>query len=244
MSTTMPQNVQPLTDAGLAFNDLLQEVIDTPPAIVTRASNLADMVAAISIEDDDDYELACEDLADIKAHFNDVEAIRKGMKAPIIEAGKSLDAFFKAPLEYCKNAESALKSHIKKHMDKIEAAAVVATKVAEKAKSDAIEHAREHGDEVQADLLENAVVPTVSLVVQPKGNVSKRTTYKAEVTDLALLLAAIIDPDNQIATSDLVVINQAALDKLAKVMKDKQVLAGVKFVPKNSVAIGRSKKPQ
>ena len=60
--------------------------------------------------------------------------------------------------------------------------------------------------------------------------------------DLALLLVAILDPTNEYATSDLVMINKKALNQKAKAVNGKQVLPGVNFYEKKTLAAKATKK--
>ncbi|MEY8194477.1 MAG: hypothetical protein RPR28_06425 [Cycloclasticus sp.] len=242
MSEHTQTNLPQLTNAANTLNQVIVDLSNTPPELVIRASKLANCFKAVSIEDDDDYEIATDDLSDIKGYLNQVESMRKEIKSPIVAAGKQIDAFFKTPLDFCKSAEIVLKEAVGAYLEKIESAATKAASQAETAKAIAIDEANERGDTATATMLENAIVPASSLAKPKNKAVSQRKAWEGEVIDLALLLVAILDPTNEYATSDLVMINKKALNQKAKAVNGKQVLPGVNFYEKKTLAAKATKK--
>ena len=242
MKEATQTNLPQLTNAAETLNQVITDLSNTPPELVTRASKLANCFTAVTIEDDEEYEIAADDLGDIKGYLNQVEAMRKEVKAPIVAAGKQIDAFFKTPLDFCKSAEIVLKEAVGIYLEKMEIAAAQAASQALVAKDTAIEEANKRGDTVVATMLENAVVPASSLAKPKNKAVSQRKSWEGEVTDLVLLLAAVIDSTNEYATDDLVLISQKVINQKAKAVNGKQVIPGVRFYEKKSLAAKATKK--
>ena len=51
-------------------------------------------------------------LSQIKTKFNEIEGHRKHLKEPFIEGGKRVDEFFRAPLQFLKDAETTAKQKL------------------------------------------------------------------------------------------------------------------------------------
>lgn len=92
----------------------LVEVITPMPdsSANTRASAALARVKALAIVDGNSYVAAASDLAEIKGQFKNVDKQREDLKAPSLEACRRVDAFFKPPLEFLKQAETILKGKL------------------------------------------------------------------------------------------------------------------------------------
>lgn len=88
-----------------------QEVkIGLPPAAeITGALRALEYARTIVVSDQSSYELAASELQEIKARSQRIEAARVALKAPVLEAGRQIDAFFSEALEPLRMAETAVK---------------------------------------------------------------------------------------------------------------------------------------
>lgn len=88
------------------------------------------------INSPEDAEAANEDLGTIKAIHKTVEAMRKEMKQPHMDAAKAVDDAFRQPIEFLKRAEEVQKGAIQTYLDQIERARIEAEREA-RAKAEA-----------------------------------------------------------------------------------------------------------
>lgn len=70
------------------------------------------MMREAVVDSPEQYTATARDLAAIKARYNAIEAERKNLKAPIIAAGKAVDAFFAGPLSFLESAEKIAKGKL------------------------------------------------------------------------------------------------------------------------------------
>lgn len=242
MTQNTQNNLPQFIKASEVMSGALASLKSEPPKVVVTAERLNKMALQVEVIDSESYEMAAEDLGDIMANKKSVEAMRVEAKAPFLTGGKQVDAFFKAPLDYLKSAESTLKKALQDFNEKQSEEAEKQHRIAEAAKEKAIDKAKESGDTAMAEALENAVTPSVSLAAKAKpAGLSERNTWKAKVESLSELMLAILDPENELATVDLITVNQSKLDKMAKAMKDNQVLKGVKFYSTKSIVAKATK---
>src|SRR3990167_2039253 len=59
-----------------------------------------------------EYEQVSGFLSQIKTKFNEIEGHRKHLKEPFIDGGRRVDEFFRAPLQFLKEAEQAAKTKL------------------------------------------------------------------------------------------------------------------------------------
>lgn len=103
----------------MAAANLLVEVRTPQPddSAKSRAAAALDRVEKLVISSADDYRIAAADLQAIKGQFKTVDAQREELKAPSLEGCRRVDAFFKAPLDFLRSAESILKKKLQKWDD-------------------------------------------------------------------------------------------------------------------------------
>jgi hypothetical protein len=98
-----------VTDA-LSIVPIAQRATATEFLATVRAAS-AD-AKAIEVTDDLTFAQAGEALRQIKTVAKSLEATRTAMKSPVLEAGRQIDAFFKAPAGQLADAEGSLKKRI------------------------------------------------------------------------------------------------------------------------------------
>lgn len=85
--------------------------IQTPDEaqLTTRAQSALRMVESMTVENDEDYSLAADELKAIKAKANSIEAQRTGITGPINDALRAINALFKGPATFLAQAEATIK---------------------------------------------------------------------------------------------------------------------------------------
>lgn len=78
-------------------------------ALAEEAMHFKTKAMAVLVRSPREYELAAADLKNIKAKYNELESRRVFLKEPVLEQGRRIDGFFKAPLQFLKDAEAAIK---------------------------------------------------------------------------------------------------------------------------------------
>lgn len=78
----------------------------------SRASAALERVRQLVITDASTYTMAAADLAGVKAYFKEVDGDREKLKAPSLEGCRRVDAFFKAPLDFLRDAEKIIKGKL------------------------------------------------------------------------------------------------------------------------------------
>lgn len=175
---------------------------------------------AYEITDDLSFDAANEDLKAIKAKYKEIEAKRVAITKPQNDAIKQVNALFKPPLQYLKDAEELLKSRIlvyqtKKKRERAIAQAEAAKKVKEEkarlaAEAEKLKASASLEDQVQAMIMESQA-KTLAVAEAPKigdDKISIKTRKDVTVTDLKAFLQAIIDghtPENAITVNMAVV---------------------------------------
>ena len=87
-------------------------------AVKSKAEQALEGVRALVIDTPDSYVVAANELAHIKGQYATVEAQRVELKAPILLAGRRVDALFQAPLEFYESAEKIVKSKMTDYDEK------------------------------------------------------------------------------------------------------------------------------
>lgn len=78
----------------------------------SRASAALERVRNMVVNSSSTYVAAAADLAEIKGQFKTVDKQREELKAPSLEGCRRVDAFFRAPLEFLKQAETIVKGKL------------------------------------------------------------------------------------------------------------------------------------
>lgn len=98
----------------MSANVLLVNVQVTHPgdAKSIRAAAALERVKQFPIVDAASYQSGAAYLAEIKGQYAEVEAERVDLKAPILEAGRKVDALYAAPLRFLKESEGIMKGKL------------------------------------------------------------------------------------------------------------------------------------
>lgn len=156
-----------------------------------------------AIVSQDGYSAAESELSALSGTLKSLEAERTKLKAPILEAGRAVDAFFKRPTEFLESARKAIKTRMLSHQDEIERkrkeaeriAAEAARKERERLEREAAkvaEEARRRADEAAEKIrkLEEAGNAERAAAARAKAEAAEKAqTERAE--DLRLAAASI-----------------------------------------------------
>ncbi len=76
------------------------------------ATQTKDQALTLLVRTPHEYEQVSGFLSQIKARHNDIEGHRKYLKEPFLEGGRRVDEFFRAPLQFLKDAETTAKQKL------------------------------------------------------------------------------------------------------------------------------------
>lgn len=100
-------------------------------AVMTRSADSAlRMAQTFVIANEDDYQLAGDELAAVKGRINKLEATRTGITGPMNKALDAINALFKGPMGVLKSAEASLKTSMLTYHEEQERKAAEARRVA------------------------------------------------------------------------------------------------------------------
>lgn len=80
--------------------------------LVQVATQTKDQALTLLVRSPHEYEKVSGFLSQIKTKFNEIEGHRKYLKEPFLEGGKRVDEFFRAPLQFLKDAETTAKQKL------------------------------------------------------------------------------------------------------------------------------------
>lgn len=223
------------------------EVTNTLPAsvaiaspdmsVIGKAVKASDAARGLAVDSATMYEIAATDLQKIKGIAKEVEEARTSLKRPILEAGKAIDAFFRAPLDWLATAEGSIKVSMlayKRDEDRKTAAAQ-----AERDKAVADERARleaqakeaaKAGDVERAEALRQTAdvitAPVVSIGAPKAAGISTQRRWNVTVTDKAALLRYIAEhPEGEA----WITINEAQIARFVTSTSGRVPLPGCTF---------------
>ena len=81
-------------------------------ALVQVATETRAQALMLLVRSPHEYEQVSGFLSQIKTKFNEIEGHRKHLKEPFIEGGRRVDEFFRAPLQFLKDAETTAKQKL------------------------------------------------------------------------------------------------------------------------------------
>jgi hypothetical protein len=179
-----------------------------------------------------------EKMKDLAAISKTIEAHRKETKAPVLLQAKNIDKVFNTALDPLAKAIRHLKGEfgaMQREAEEVrrKAAEVEAARIAKNAEKRA-ERAEKKGDEDEAENIRiqaemEAEHAKAAIITQeeekPKG-VSKRKNWQIEVTDMRAFAAACLSESEQRVNPDMLLVNQPAVNKLAKALGE-----GCKGIP-------------
>ena len=220
-----------------------QVVIPAPVAEAQQAKAEAEVILSVSqafaVSSAEDFTAANDELIAIKKKMREIEAKRKELKEPILEAGRKVDELFKPALAVLAAAEDAIKKQMiswQREQERIRREAEeAARKEIEKAERARIK-AMEKGDVEKVAKAEERVASVAATVAAapeiPKAKgFSITTLWSANVVDFMALVKSVATGKQPIG---LLLPNQAALDDLAKAHKENLSVPGVLAVSRDS----------
>ena len=92
------------------LEDISQDAKAT--ALVQVASETKAQALTLLVRSPHEYQQVSGFLSQIKSKFNEIEGHRKHLKEPFIEGGRRVDEFFRAPLQFLKDAETVAKQKL------------------------------------------------------------------------------------------------------------------------------------
>lgn len=105
-------------------NDVAKEVMRDAGATVEQ-------IAQRSVETEDDYLSAAEWLRLVRARVRELERERKKLKAPVLEAGRRIDALFRGALERCEQVQDRIESGMRAYVLRVSGAQRAQARAAE-----------------------------------------------------------------------------------------------------------------
>ena len=214
-------------------------------ALFKRSESALEIAREIEIRSSDEAVLAAADLKSVKRLTKQVNEKRLAITRPLNEALKEVNALFKPAKEWLGQAELLLKSKLlayQAEQDRIARelqaeADALAKKEQEKLDRRAAK-AEAKGKAEKAEALRRVAETTTAPVIEsaaPKlSGIATRETWKAEVTDKALLFKHIVNERHDLLP--LVEINQSALNAQARSLKNELDLPGVEVKKETSLA--------
>jgi len=204
-------------------------------------------LAAIEIEvhDQIQYEIAADYIGDITSRIAELDAMRKKLKAPILEAGKNIDDMFRGPLENGRLAKKLIQTKMLDYVAVVEyekelaekAAAKAADEVKQKAEEEALALIANGDDDAAQQILDAADLQPgpINIIESPKAEgISTRANWKAKLLDLRTLVAAIADGKAPIS---LVMLDTSAANKYAKALRNTMKVPGLDFYNDATLAV-------
>ena len=239
-----------MSEATTALASLATLRLPAAGDVVAPAERALKMAESWAITDDDSYALAADELTAIKAKQKALEELRTGITGPMNQALKAVNAVFKGPAELLGRAEDLIKKQMISYQEKREAERLAAEAAARRAAEEAaalaaaevkaLEHdgsatesAVQAIEAAEASILAIAQAPVAPPPLKVAGVSKVRVTLKAEVVDKAAFVAHIAQAP---AYLDLVDVNAAKLNQLAKALGQNLNMPGVKLVEEKSIA--------
>lgn len=239
------------------------EVAQSPEAIEASmiAAEIEQEVGFLTIDSNEMYDLAGNQLRDIATRKRKIEEHRVKLKAPILEAGRALDAFFAIPIGSLQRSEDTLKQRMAAYYaeqqarirDAQEAAIAEQRRVANelRAQAEATETAavsaadpdeavrlaeQAEMQRAEADQVQHTQV-VVATEVPASSGVSVRENWQVVCDDINALIEHCAKTPND---RYLLAFNEKDGGKLAKASKGSVQIPGLRFFNKGTVA-ARSK---
>ncbi len=189
----------------------------------------------IPITDNDQKDAAAELLREIKSVQKELDERKKEITKPLDAARKALLALFKPKEDELSQAEASLRRNILTYSQAQEAARAkleAQLRDEHRRQQEEIEaqarELEEAGNNEQAEVMRivAAVPPTIILAKDKTEGISKRTTWKAEVTNLRELVEAVADgrADIEFLQADM-----SSLNAAAKAQRGAALIPGVRI---------------
>jgi hypothetical protein len=199
--------------------------------IVADADHAFQVAQAYVIDGPEMYEMGLKESQHINAKIKQIEEHRVFLKAPVLEQGRRIDAFFKVPIDRLTEARKIIlgatgtwkrlqDERAAEERRKAEAAARIERERLQKEADDKAAALIAEGKTEEAEAVQvPIVVPTMPTVqaVQKVAGISYRTDWKFRVVDAALV------------PEEFKIVNEKALASLAKSTKGTKKVPGVEF---------------
>jgi len=178
-------------------------------------------------------------LKQIKLKKNEFDEMRKTLKKPINEAAKAIEDFFRAPIGFLGQAETTFKTNILKYQKEHERLARDIREknmITSKELSDnAIEALKANDYERYAEItLQMSNVESTTLTPVKAKGMQFRDNWKGRVTDMNVLLLAIIDKQVPIT---VLKVDESTLNQLARSLKNTVSYPGIEFYNDRIVSV-------
>jgi hypothetical protein len=178
-------------------------------------------------------------LKEIKAKKKEFDEMRKQLKKPVLEAGRVIEDFFRAPINFLSQAEQTHKANIVKyHKAQARLNDDINQKNAIKSKelTDNALAALKANDYDQYAELTLALSETQSntLTLPKQKGVSLRDNWKGRVTDIAAVIQAVADKK---IPPTVLKVDESALNQLARSIKNTVNYPGIEFYNDQIVSV-------
>ncbi len=225
--------------------DLVLKVKRPDEALFKRSKASLSAAQEYEIRTPEHAEDAGATLREIKGLGKELEEKRTSITKPINLALREINALFKPAKDWLGDAEQVIKAKIlsyQSEQDRIarEAQAeadALARKEREKLERRAAKAAakgKAEKAEALSQVAETTAAPVIESAAPKLAGIARRETWKADVTDLRLLLNHIVNERPDLLR--IVTINQGLLNAEARHMKDQLDLPGVDVVKEASIA--------
>jgi hypothetical protein len=204
-------------------------------ALIVKAASYS--IEAVIVDSPDVYRLVADDRKTVVTTLRQLEEMRVYQKAPVLEAGRRIDAFFRLPIEQCANTirliDKGLNDFERIERDKKAAAERIAAAEADERRRALADEAAKHrtaGNEYVASQIE-AVAQTVAQPVAVASAVpvvaglSTRQLWECEIKDKAAAVAWLMANN----FSHLVSIHENGLVALGRSSQGEMKIPGVEF---------------
>ena len=195
-------------------------------------------VSALVITGHVEYESAGNTLTEIKARWNEIDNERKKLKGPVIEQGKRIDDFFKAPLDALNSARDIINRKRQDYRADAERVRMQAEAKAQEAARKEQERLRKEADalaakgkteqaEAKRNIAEQIQAPVVAAPLPTTKGLSVRKMWRANVTDKLALIRAVATGTVPPSVLD---VNQPVLNRMAGALKGEMNYPGVEAI--------------
>lgn len=204
-----------------------------------RAEVYYNKASLFIITDNDSYQATAEDLKQIKNQMKAIEDYRKSITDPINEQVKKIKAFFDAPINKLKEAESVIKNAILSYQQEEEKKRIAEqNRLREEAEKKRLELAKkaekleakgkiEKAEEVkqQAEVI---IAPVLAKDVPKVSGIATMKVWKFRITDEKAIPREYLIP------------NEKMLGQIAKSTKGTLTVPGIEFYSEDTISAGRS----
>jgi hypothetical protein len=225
----------------------MQPEINIPQEAEERmedARRTLELVRDYEVVSTEQYTLAGEQLAAIKTKSKELDAQRKNITKPLDETKRQIMDLFREPLSFLAEAERTIKRGMAEFHRAEEARGREEQRQAEEAARKERERlqrraakAAEKGQEEKAAALaersETVADPVVAFDKPKAKGVSVREEWRGEVNDKMALIKVVAEGK---APPTLLEVNQAEINRYAKVMRGNMAVPGVRFFTQEIVS--------